>query len=57
MVRNEVRKNFIMIILNCSGSKYTNNNFNRSKKVLINRRGELQFALWKAVQFALWKAV
>ena len=55
IVRNEVRKNFIMIILNCSGSKYTNNNFNRSKKVLINRRGELQFALWKAVQFALWK--
>ena len=36
IVRNEVRKNFIMIILNCSGSKYTNNNSNRSKKVLIN---------------------
>jgi len=25
-----------MITLNCSGSKYTNNNSNRSKKVLIN---------------------
>ena len=56
IVRNEVRKNFIMIILNCSGSKYTNNNSNRSKKVLINATW-IHFSLFLtfAANFYLFK--